>query len=51
MTSGMQKAPANVNEAYNMAANWIKTQPVNRPGHATMFVDKHDGKTEKLEDG
>ena len=38
MTMGSQKPPVSVNEVYTMAANWVKTQPVQRTGGAAMFV-------------
>jgi hypothetical protein len=35
---GSQLPPSSVNEVYNIAANWIRTQAVQRPGSATTFV-------------
>ena len=38
MTIGAQQPPKTVNEVHTIAANWIKTQPIHRPGQATMFI-------------
>jgi hypothetical protein len=38
MIIGAQLPLKTVNEVYTIAANWIKTQPLHRPGQATMFV-------------
>ena len=37
MTTGMA-APATVNDVYKIAANWVRTEAVMRPGQATTFV-------------
>ena len=38
MTMGSQQPPSSVIEVYTMAANWVKTQPVQRTGGAATFV-------------
>ena len=50
MTIDAQQPPKTVNEVYTIAANWIRTQAVYRPGQATTFVmtgldNKLGGKT------
>ena len=58
MTMGSQQPPSSVNEVYTMAANWVKTQPVQRTGGATTFVTtsassttgKKGGKEKKKDD-
>ena len=35
MTIGAQQPPKTVNEVYTIAANWIRTQAVHRPGQST----------------
>ena len=49
MTSGTRDPLPSVNEVYQIAANWVKTQPVSKPGQGTTFVmaglDKPAGKS------
>ena len=37
-TTGTHLPPKTVNEVYTIAANWIKTQPIYRPGQAKTFI-------------
>jgi hypothetical protein len=46
MTSGtMMDPPKDVNVIYEMAANWVKTQSVQRHGASTTFVTTFDKPT------
>mmetsp|Transcript_22454 Transcript_22454/g.32166 ORF Transcript_22454/g.32166 Transcript_22454/m.32166 type:complete len:142 (+) Transcript_22454:456-881(+) len=50
MTAGsidVDKALASVNKVYEVAANWIKTQTVQRQGAATTYVTTHLDKVER----
>ena len=38
MTLDSQDPPLSVNKVYQIAANWVKTQPVSKPDQGTTFV-------------